>query len=114
MIFVVRLLEYTFPALWAKNPILRRCSGFGERRTKGPLTRKGASGSCTPRGTACPKTHACREELRGRGASPSGVRSLHGRMVMAMLLSRCTDNARYLYTPLEAVRSPLKMQQNLV
>jgi hypothetical protein len=25
---------------------------------------------------------------------PSGVRSLHGRMVMAMLLSRCTDNAR--------------------
>ena len=24
---------------------------------------------------------------------PSGVRSLHGRMVMAMLLSRCTDNA---------------------
>jgi hypothetical protein len=27
---------------------------------------------------------------------PSGVRSLHGRMVMAMLLSRCTDNARIL------------------
>lgn len=27
---------------------------------------------------------------------PSGVRSLHGRMVMAMLLSRCPDNARIL------------------
>ena len=27
---------------------------------------------------------------------PSGVRSLHGRMVMAMLLSSCPDNARIL------------------